>query len=129
MEFAAGQRWTYRAPAGFETSRIVIGAVVGFGEGDVVVCAAVAGAPRRMPDGAIQAVIIPFLPFAQAAFAATVVAPDGVDIPPPAFTRELELWAADPRGLSTFTVPFDGFVDRLIARQMAEIVGPQADPP
>lgn len=126
MVFAAGQRWTYRAPAGFEASRIVIGAVVGFGESDVVVCAAVAGAPRRMPDGHVETIIIPFLPFAQSAFAATVVSPDGVDVPPAAFARELELWAADPRGLSTFTVPFDGFVDKLIARQMADIVGPIA---
>ena len=66
------------------------------------------------------------IPLFMVRFAATVVAPDGVDIPPPAFTRELELWAADPRGLSTFTVPFDGFVDKLIARQMADIVGPRA---
>lgn len=124
MNFAAGQRWTYRAPPGFEASRIVIGAVVSFGAHDRVVCAAVAGAPRRLPDGTMDTVNIAFLPFSQAAFEATILAPDGMDAPPSAFNSEMEHWASDPRGLSTFTVPFDGFLDKLIARQMAEIVGP-----
>lgn len=124
MDFAAGQRWAYRAPPGFEASRIVIGAVVSFGVNERVVCAAVAGAARRNPDGTVEAVNIAFLPFSQAAFAATIVALDGMDTPPPAFAAEMEQWASDPRGLSTFTVPFDGYLDKLIARQMAEIVGP-----
>jgi hypothetical protein len=124
MNFAVGQRWTYRAPPGFEASRIVIGAVVSFGMNDRVICAAVAGAPRRHPDGALEAVNIAFLPFSQAAFEATIVELDGTDVPPTVFTSEMEQWASDPRGLSTFTVPFDGYLDKLIARQMAEIVGP-----
>ncbi len=124
MDFAAGQRWTYRPPPGFEASRIVIGAVVSFGVHDRVVCAAVAGAPRRQSYGSVDTVNIAFLPFSHAAFAATVVAPDGMDVPPAAFAAEMEHWASDPRGLSTFTVPFDGYLDKLIARQMADIVGP-----
>ena len=126
MEFVAGQRWTYRAPVGFEASRLVIGAVVEFGESAQIICAAVSGAPKRMPDGQLEAVVVAFLPFSQAAFAATVVDLDGVDVVPAAFARELQAWAADGRGLSVFTVPFDGFLDKLIARQMAQIVGPRA---
>ena len=121
MEYAAGQRWTYRTPEGFEASRIVIGAVVSFGENDRVVCAAVAGAPTRLPDGSVEPATIPFLPFCEPAFAATVVEADGHDVPPPEFTPALEAWMADPRGLSTFTVAFDGSLGRLIAAQMAQI--------
>ena len=121
MDFAAGQRWTYRAPAGFETSRIVIGAVVSFGQGERVVCAAVAGAPVKADDGSPQPAVIPFLPFAEQAFAATVVSRDGCDMPPPAFKAEMDAWMADPRGLTIFTVPFEGSLNRLIARQMAQI--------
>jgi hypothetical protein len=126
VEFAAGQRWTYRAPAGFEASRIVIGAVVSCSGDQKVVCAAVAGAPRRLPDGQMEAVVIPFLPFTEAAFAATVTGRDGEDVPPPAFAPALEAWATDARGLSMFTVPFEGNLDVMIARQMAQIVGTEA---
>jgi len=121
MTFAAGQRWTYRAPQGFEASRIVIGAVVSFGEGQRVVCAAVSDAPSRGENGELQRIVIPFLPFSEAAFAATVLSPDGVDVPPPAFVDEFEAWMADPRGHTTFTVPFEGSLNRLIAAQMQEI--------
>jgi len=122
MDFAAGQRWTYRAPAGFEASRIVIGAVLSFdGSNGRVVCAAVAGAATSSAGGTGESAIIPFLPFEESAFAATVVARDGEDVPPPAFKTEMDAWLADPRGLSIFTVPFEGSLNRLIARQMEKI--------
>jgi hypothetical protein len=108
--FAAGQRWTYRAPAGFEASRIVIGAVVQFGAHESVVCVAVAGAARQQSDGTAQPANIAFLPFSSTAFAQTVL------------SLELEAWAGDKRGMTLFTVPLDGTVDKLLARQMAEIV-------
>ena len=120
--FAAGQRWTYRSPAGFEASRIVIGAVVQFGGHESVVCVALAGAARQQNDGSLQAANIAFLPFSSTAFAQTVVALDGSDVPPAEFAREMEAWASDERGMTLFTVPLDGTVDKLIARQMAEIV-------
>jgi hypothetical protein len=127
MDFA-GQRWTYRTPPGFAASRIVIGAIVSFSDEARVICVAVAGAPQRRPDGGLDAVTIPFLPLSEKAFAATVVALDGTDAVPQAFTGAIEAWAADPRGLTMFTVPFEGFLDRLIGHQMAEIVGPQTSP-
>lgn len=124
MEFAAGQRWTYRAPAGFEASRIVIGAVVSFSANERVVCVAVFGAPQRGADGTLEPVVIPFLPFAHAAFASTVLAYDGEDVPPAAFGPALDAWASDRRGLSMFTVPFEGGLELMIARQMEQIVNP-----
>jgi hypothetical protein len=122
-DFRAGQRWTYRAPEGFENSRIVIGAIVSFEDGERVVCCSVEGAPQREPDGSVGRVLIPFLPMTEAAFAATAVAADGEAAAPAEFAAGYEAWKADARGLSYFTVHFDGFLDKMIARQMAEIVG------
>lgn len=123
MSFSAGQRWTYRAPEGFEASRIVIGAILRFEDADSIVCCAVTAAPRRNPDGSIDIVTIPFLPITEAALAQTVVSQDGNEEPPAAFADKLQEWCNDPRGLSTFTVAFDGYLDHLIAHQMAQIVG------
>ncbi len=123
MSICAGQRWTYRAPDGFEASRLVIGAIVRFDSGRTAICCSVTEAPRCNPDGSIDRVSIPFLPFTEAAFRASIVALDGAAEPPAAFGEKLQDWQDDPRGFSTFTVPFEGYLDRLIALQMAEIVG------
>jgi hypothetical protein len=123
MEFHAGQCWTYRAAEGFESSRIIIGAIVTFSGGRSVVCAAVTDAPRRHADGHVDTVLIPFLPMSHDALAASVAECVGsADLPAP-FAAKLEEWSSDPRGLTAFTVPFDGFLDRMIGLQMAEIAG------
>lgn len=124
--FETGQQWTYRAPADFARSRIVIGAVLTFSGHEPVVCCAVTEAPRRLANGQIDRVTIPFLPFAEAAFRATVVACDGRAELPDGFAAGLESWSRDPRGLTVFTVQFDGFLDQMIARQMAAIIGHSA---
>lgn len=126
MQFSAGQRWTYRAPQGFSASRIVIGAIAVFPDEPPVMCCSVTGAPRRRPDGSVDTVTIPFLPMTEHALRSSVTELDGSDVPPAHFLEALESWQADPRGLSTFTVPFEGFLDRMIALQMAEIVGRSA---
>ena len=123
MSFAAGQRWTYRAPQGFEASRVVIGAILKFEGSESIICCTVTGAPRRHADGSVDVVTIPFLPMSEEALTATVVAPDGAEEPAAAFAEKLQEWTNDPRGLTTFTVPFDGHLDHLIAHQMAKIVG------
>lgn len=120
--YATNQRWTYAAPESFEHSRIVIGAIVTCPENDRIICVSVTGAPRREPTGELTAVTIPFLPLTEAAFAETVREPDGLADPAPGFADALATWSRDERGLSMFTVPFDGFLDKLIARQMTEIV-------
>lgn len=121
--FQPGESWTYGAPQGFESSRILVGAVLSFQDRDPIVCCAVLAAPRRNPDGSIEAVTVPFLPMTATALAATVQSPEGTAELPAAFAPALEAWAGDPRGLSAFTVPFEGFLDRLIALQMAQIAG------
>jgi hypothetical protein len=122
-QFKPGSQWSYRAPPGFEASRLVVGAVVTFPEQEQIVCCAVHGAPRRRPDGTIDAVTIPFLPLSLSALAETVVAPDGTGALPDGFAAALAEWQQDPRGLSAFTVPFEGLLDRMIALQMASIAG------
>ncbi|WP_295556266.1 hypothetical protein [uncultured Hyphomicrobium sp.] len=124
MNFAAGQSWSYRAPQGFEASRLLIGAVATFDQDRTIVCCAVVHAPRRHADGHLDMVTIPFLPLTQAAFEASVVAADEAPAElPEGFVEKLTEWSNDPRGLTAFTVPFDGFLDHLIAHQMADIVG------
>lgn len=125
--FTAGERWTYRAPEGFEHSRIVIGAVVTFAGREPIVCCAIPEAPRRLPDGRAESVTIPFLPMGATALAGTVVARDGHGELPEGFASAFESWQTDPRGLTVFTVPFEGSLDTLIARQMANIVGVAAE--
>jgi hypothetical protein len=123
MTFAAGQRWTYRTPDGFEASRIVIGAIVRFDDHAPILCCTVTAAPRRCPDGSVDAATIPFLPMSEAALRESVAALDGEGVVDDGFAAALADWQNDPRGLSAFTVPFEGFLDRMIALQMAAIVG------
>lgn len=120
---AAGQCWTYRAPEGFEESRLVIGAIASFAGSARIVCCMVTGAPRRLPDGSVDRVTIPFLPMTETAFLDSIVAVDGASAVEADFAVAFDAWQEDPRGLSAFSVPFEGFLDRLIALQMAAIVG------
>ena len=126
MTYCAGQSWTYRSPEGFEASRMIIGAIARFGDGSQVLCCSVIGAPRKRRGGGLEAVTIPFLPMTPEAFTASVVALDGMANPPDRFEEGLTAWQEDPMGLTMFTVPFEGFLDRLIALQMAAIVGRSA---
>jgi hypothetical protein len=124
MNFAAGQSWTYRAPKGFEASRLLIGAVATFDGNRNIVCCAAIHAPRRHADGHLDMVTIPFLPMTDAAFCASVVQLcDGAAELPDEFAGKLSEWSNDPKGLTAFTVPFEGLLDEMIANQMAEIAG------
>lgn len=126
--FSAGQSWSYLAPEGFEASRILIGAVASFSAGQRVLCCAITDAPERQADGSIARVEIPFLPITEEAFARTITTRDPVAAItlPEGFSGALAAWRDDPRGLTCFTVPFDGFLDRMIAHQMAAIIGTNA---
>ena len=123
--FAVGQMWSYRASAGLEDSRLIIGALLEFAAGDTIACCTVVGALQRRPDGTLERVTIPFLPMTVAALEQTVLARDGDGDVAPAFAAHFTAWHDDERGLSYFTVPFEGSLDRMIALQMADIVGEQ----
>lgn len=125
--FAAGQCWTYRAPRGFETSRIHIGAIFEFANGDRLIAACVTDAPQRLADGRTARGTIPLLPLSEAALRQTVVALAGEADLPESFLAAFEAWNDDDRGGTFFTVPFEGHLDKMIARQMAEISGAAAE--
>lgn len=105
---------------------MVIGAILTFPDDTRIVCCSVDSAPRLCPDGTVDVVSIPFLPLSEQAFVDSVVAEDGTGEPIEGFAEALADWQGDDRGLTTFTVPFDGYLDRLVARQMAEIMGRDA---
>lgn len=125
MTFAAGQCWTYRAPQGFESSRLLIGAIATFHNGEHIVCCSAVHAPKRHADGRFELVTIPFLPMTAAAFEASVVGHDldSQEVVPEGFVSKLQEWSDDPRGLTVFTVPFEGFLDQMITHQMAASAG------
>ena len=125
MAYKAGQSWSYCAPEGFQSSRLVIVAIATFDSRSPIICCTVTNAPQRQADGSVEAVTIPFLPLSEEAFTASIVACDeGMDgAVASGFVDGFEEWRVDPRGLSCFTVAFDGYLDRLIAHQMAAIVG------
>ena len=76
-----------------------------------------------MPDGRLERVTIPFLPMTVEALERTVTTIEGEAPVAPAFAAHFENWHEDERGLSYFTVPFEGSLDRMIALQMADIAG------
>lgn len=126
MQFSVGQTWTYAAAEPMVDSRITIGALVEFESGQMLACCSVTGALQKRPDGTIERVTIPFLPMTLDALRRTVVALDGDGTVADAFTAHFEVWSEDPRGVSYFTVPFEGTLERMIALQMAEIAGEPA---
>ncbi len=123
MEFSVGQLWTYSAPQVIADSRITIGALVEFESGHMLACCCVTGALQKRPDGVTERVTIPFLPMTVDALRRTVVSLEGCGDVADAFAAHFESWSEDPRGVSYFTVPFEGTLDRMIALQMAEIAG------
>ena len=125
MSFSVGQMWSYHARSEITDSRIVIGALLEFEASQRLACCTVLGALQMRPDGTPERVTIPFLPMTVEALERTVVALDGEGGVATAFAAHFDVWHDDPRGLSFFTVPFEGSLDRMIALQMADIVGDQ----
>ena len=133
---AAGQSWTYHTPVGFESSRLIVGAVVRFENNHTIICATATDVPvRHGAEQTSSSITMPgmtniaFIPMSEAAFRASVISVDETSVTPPdadAFQSAIQAWQADPKGLSVFTVPFEGSLDRMIALQMADIVNQPA---
>ncbi|MCH9765689.1 MAG: hypothetical protein K0U34_06830 [Alphaproteobacteria bacterium] len=123
---AAGQSWRFNATHGFDDARIIIGALVTLPAGGRIVCFSVTRAPTKLSDGTIAEAMISFVPMAEPAFRATVIANEGMATPPQEFSDELTAWQRDERGLTIFTVPFDGCLDRLLANQAASLIAKPA---
>ena len=122
----AGQNWRFHAPQGFEDARIIIGAIVTPTVGDSIVCFSVSRAPCTGAGGVLTDAMISLIPMSATAFRATVVELDGTAALPSEFSDELSAWQNDPRGLTVFTVPFDGCLDRLLTNQAASLIAQSA---
>ena len=126
--FAAGQSWRLRSHDLEGQPRLVIGAILAFENSERIVCVSMIAAASAAPAPDEGERTIAFLPLSEAAFRDSVTEVDGTREPAEGFAAEFEVWRADPRGLSVFTVPFDGSLDRLIARQMEAIVSDRQPP-
>jgi hypothetical protein len=124
-EIEAGQCWTYRAPRGFEASRILVGATVKV-KNNRIICCSVVGAPKRIDAAPDEKRTIPFLPIVEGAFRATAVALDGYGELPAAFDEIYPRWRSDPLGLAAFTVPFMGFLENMLDLQAVRKSGEAA---
>ena len=125
-DYQTGTAWRYRTIRDYDSSRLVIGAYLEFEGSEPVICCAALQAPVRQPDGSYCTGTIPFVPLTMTAFRQSALTPDGHGALPAEFQSSLQNWQNDPRGLTVFTVPFDGSLERLIARQMAQIVETKA---
>lgn len=124
LKVKAGQSWHCRGSSRGR-ALIVIGAVVEIEGRPAVACCSVTAAAGTAADGSGPNETIPFLPLTIEALAGSVgeLAGDADGAVAAGFLAAFQAWQADPRGLSVFNVPYDGSLDRLIARQMASIVG------
>jgi hypothetical protein len=112
--YRVGQAWTYEAPKGFESSRIIIGAILTFASHEPVICSAVTGAPMLDDMGKVQPLTIPFLPFSKSAFDQTVILPDGEGEIPTSFGDSYESWKTDAKGLGFINIPFKGLLRDMV---------------
>lgn len=126
VQIAAGQCWQFDTSHGFDDARIIIGALVTPQQGERIICFTVTRAPTTLDGGIASDAMISFIPMTESAFRQTITEPDGSASPPPEFSDELQAWQSDERGLTIFTVPFDGCLDRLLARQAASVISQPA---
>lgn len=122
----AGQRWCFDTSYGFDDARAIVGAIVSPSSGERIVCFSVTRAPTTLDDGSKSEAMISFIPMTESAFRATITEPDGNAALPAEFSDELAAWQSDARGLTIFTVPFDGCLDRLLANQAASLINQPA---
>ncbi len=117
---APGQTWIYRPPAGFDSSRIVIGAVVPLADNSNLVCCSVLDAPRDGGQTPGDTVNILFLPMTESAFRASVVGQDGARLLPTEFQGMFDQWLSETGGQAAFSVPFTGRLDTMVDLEFAQ---------
>lgn len=115
--YTVGQSWTYPVPKGFESSRIVVGAIEGDGE-RTIVCVAVTDVPVPHPDGGIGRTTISFMPFTSQALDATVIGQKGDLAIPEGFEEAHDEWLEDPEGQRCFDVPFPVILSKLFQQML-----------
>lgn len=112
--YEVGQSWSYETLPGFETSRILIGAIEDIPEVGEIICISLTNAPMPRPDGsAPDMATIPFIPFAREAIDQSVKKLDG-DEPLPDHFDELHAdWLKETKGEEFMPIPVPLFLDML----------------
>lgn len=114
--FAVGQSWRYGASFGFESSRIVIGAIVPQEDVGEVVCVMLVDVPLPPHAGGLpQPTTIDFVPFAREAIDASVTELAGDVSLPPLFAELLDSWQEETAGDDFLTISVPVFLDILAA--------------
>ena len=119
QSYVVGQAWSYKAPAGFERSRIIIGAILTFASHEPIICVAVTKAPMSDIEGRVQPLTIPFLPFSKNAFDQTVMTIGRSAPLPENFINHYTCWKNDLKGLGFINIPFKGLL-RSINNELLE---------
>ena len=120
IKFAPGQCWTYKTISGFDSSRIIVGAVEFLPDEGDIVCITVTDAPvPTARGGPIEAHTMPFIPFSAEALAGSVVE-QLEDVPiPDEFPPMYESWMEDTGGSEFLTITLRTFFE-LLADGMKE---------
>ncbi len=116
MTLTPGQQWISHNQSGQAQSKMVIGAIANCGQHGRIICCTIVSDDPTNKDTSIS-----FLPMTENAFLESITSQDGTGDLAEGFAGALETWKSDPRGLSVFTVPFKGSLNRLIADQMTAV--------
>ncbi len=111
--YAVGQSWTFSAPKGFESSRIVIGAIEPVDGHEPIICISIIGVIVPLANGKIEKSTIDFMPFSKKALDETVINFEGKIEIPSGFSSGYLKWKSDPDGLGFFNVPFSSLIAQL----------------
>jgi hypothetical protein len=112
--YEVGQSWSYETMPGFESSRILIGAIETIPEVGDVICITLTNAPMPKPDGsAPDTATIPFIPFARDAIDQSVIKLDGDEELPEHFADLLANWMEETEGDEFLPVSVPVFLDML----------------
>ena len=112
--YEVGQSWSYETMPGFESSRILIGAIEEVPEVGEVICITLTNAPMPKPDGsAPDMATIPFIPFARDAIDQSVKMLDGNDPLPDHFDDLHADWMSETEGEEFLPVSVPVFLDML----------------
>jgi len=116
-KYEVGQRWSYRAPKGYENSYFTIGAIEEVPEVGDIICVTLVGVPApggEGKDGATPKQTIAFVPFARDAIDSSAVMHLGEGSSPPHFKALFADWKEQTDGEDFLPIPIPMFIDMIM---------------
>lgn len=115
-KYAVGQCWSYDTRPGFESSRIVIGAIEENADVGEVICVTLIDVPLMLHKGEEAGpATIDFVPFSRQAIDSSVRSLLGNEPPSAEFAGHHENWKEETEGDDYLTIPVTVFLDILAA--------------